>query len=288
MSYDLYFYRSKDKGPNEKTIRQYLSTNLVNVNEQEDRWLFTNDDTEVYYSVEYNEPDADTAAADAYAGFEATNFSFDLNFIRPSFFGLEAFAFVETFTRELGLFVLNPQGSDEGPVMATAAGLYENWNLANLQVSADYFGKMGATYMSLESSNAAWRYNYNRKQLQEQVGEGYFVPRLIFLKKGDTAVTLAVWPEHVPLVVPTADYYLLARRYKRLFKTVEEEVVVTRATLMQHFGSFMSDFMFEGCRVIHPQHAGKIGDLFNSVKGDETMEFAQRLPVDKLLNALPV
>ena len=65
---------------------------------------------------------------DSFKDFVNTGIAFNLNFIRPSFFGQEAFNFVETFINDLDLFVMHPQGDDDLPSKPSKKFLFENWN----------------------------------------------------------------------------------------------------------------------------------------------------------------
>src|SRR5436190_16441473 len=108
MSYDLHFYKLRTTDLSETTIANYLTDNLVPENEAGGRWFFANLDTDVYYYFTHKESDSDEPYK-SFSDFDNTQFSFKLNFARPSFFGLEAFQFVEKLMSDLTLFVLNPQ-----------------------------------------------------------------------------------------------------------------------------------------------------------------------------------
>ncbi len=86
MSYDLYFYKQKGTVLSENQIAKYLTDNLVSVTENSNQWIYENEDTEVYYSFDHNEPEDDPESIELYesfADFENTHFSFNLNFMRP-------------------------------------------------------------------------------------------------------------------------------------------------------------------------------------------------------------
>ena len=293
MSYDLYFYNQKKDNITEVKIGDYLNDNLVPVNENGNQWFFENEETEVYYSFDRNEPENDPESIELYEsfiGFDNTHFSFNLNFMRPSFFGLEAFQFVEKILKDLDLFVFNPQSSSDNPHKANKEGLFDNWNKTNLWASADHFEKLTSAYLPLDKSNKAWEYNFNRKRLQIQLGDNYFVPKLFFFKtKEDNKVfTLTTWTGHIPNVIPAADYFLLTRQYKKLFRVIKDKVLISRQTLLNNFGSYFDNFDFEGCKIIHPANATKVKDKFNSIKSEFKLEdFAERVAMENLYNAKP-
>jgi len=291
MSYDLYFYKEKDGHLTEIDIANYLTKNLVKVDKEATQWFFQNPDTGVYYSFDQNEAEDDTDSIELYesfADFTNTHFSFNLNFMRPAFFGLEAFRFIEKFINDLNLFILNPQGDIEIPCKITKEELFENWNQTNLRASADHFEELGCSYIPMEKSNAAWKYNFNRGNLQAELGDSYFVPKIFFFKtrKDNSVLTLATWTEHIPSVIPPADYFILWRQYRKLFKRVKDNILISRETLINNFGEYFNDYKFTDCKIIHPENSIKVKDKFNSVKPDKVLkEFAEGVDMENLYNA---
>jgi hypothetical protein len=59
MSYDLFFYKRKGRQLSENEIGEYLTNNLTPVNENGNQWVFENEDTEVYFILDHNEPEDD-------------------------------------------------------------------------------------------------------------------------------------------------------------------------------------------------------------------------------------
>jgi hypothetical protein len=116
MSYDLYFYKQKGRQLSEKEIGDYLNEHLTVPTEGGNQWFFQNEDTQVYFFVNHNEPEDDPEAVElfeSFADFDNTHYTLNLNFLRPNFFGLEAFRFVDKFITDLDLFVLNPQSQTD-------------------------------------------------------------------------------------------------------------------------------------------------------------------------------
>jgi len=293
MSYDLYFYKSKGTSLSEEQIANYLTDNIVGENENVNQWFYENQDTEVYFSFDMNEPEDDPESIELYESFndfENTHFTFNLNFMRPCFFGLEAFQFVEKFTKDLNLSVLNPQSASENPYTPSKEELFENWNKTNLWSSADHLEKFQSGFLPADKSNAVWNYNYNRTRLQTQLGNGYFVPKIFFFKTKQTneVVTVTSWTEHIPTVIPPADYFVLIRQHKKLFRTVKDEILVSRQSILSNFGSDFDEFEISDCKIIHPNNAARIKEKFNSIKAEQTLgDFAERLPMENLYNAKP-
>jgi hypothetical protein len=294
MSYDLYFYKRTENKLHEKEISEYLNNNLTSKNENDEQWFVEDEDTESYFSIDYNSLDLDEETIeifDKFNGFEFTHFSFNLNFLRPDFFGLFAFEFVDKFIKELDLFVLNPQTSDtEFPFKPIGLELYENWSKLNEVHSVDFFTEYELVFYPIEKSNDFYNYNRNRSNLQEKLGDEYFVPKIFLLqKKSDKEIfTLCTWPEHIPTILPLTDFYLLTKKHRKLLKTVEESGIISKSVFIDRFENFFDKYEFMNCRIIHPDFAEKVKKTFNSTKFESKLtDFAERVQIDKLVNVKP-
>jgi len=288
MSYDLFFFKQKGSAVTDQQITRYLNESLLPINEHGNQWFYENEETEVYYSFERTGSE-EAASEDEFDDFENTRIAFNVNFNRPCFFGLEAFGFVERFINELGIYVVNPQGDTELPCQPTKQELYDNWNHTNLWASKDLFDEKSG-YFPVDKSNWVWQYNFNRKRLQEKVGYEYFVSKIFFFREMQTnkVVTLSMWAEHIPNILPKTDYYLLGREYKKLFRTVKDEVLLTDEAFKQQFGTYFEPFEGEEAYIIHPDTASKIGKVFNSVTSTlSTGKDIQRIAADSIVNVEP-
>ena len=55
---------------------------------------------------------------------------------------------------------------------------------------------------------------------------------------------------------------------------------------MARFGAYLDDYEYLNCKIIHPDNAQKIKDLFNPTKSELKLEnFAERLKIENLFNA---
>lgn len=295
MSYDLYFYKKKSSDLTESQIAEYLNNNLTSSSESDTQWFVEDEDTETYFSFDHNEPEDEEDAIEffeSFADFDNTHFTFNLNYIRPDFFGQFAFEFVDKFINDLDLFVLNPQSTTDpdNPLKPKENELYENWSETNSRNSTNFFKEYGLEFYPLEKSNDFYNYNRNKSLLQEKLGDNYYVPKLyLFKRKSDgQIVTICTWTEHIPNVFPPADYYLLTKKYKKLFRTVEEVGLISADTFKNRFDSFVDNYEFKNCKIIHPDKAEKVKDIFNSTKIEfKLADFFERMQIEKLVNVKP-
>jgi hypothetical protein len=287
MSYDISFYKQEGSKISTETISNYLTEKLVQPSEGNTQWFYENNDTEVYFSFKLYSRNEEIEPIE---NFEKTNFAFNLNYMRPSFFGLEAFKFVEQFCKDLNLFVLNPQGDIEKPYKPTQKEQFDCWNDTNLWATKNHFSEMECCYLSENETIKAWEYNSNIKSLQEKLGEKYFVPKIYFFKtkQDKKPFTLTIWAKHTPIVLPTTDYILLTRQYKKFFTTINDTVLVSRTTFLDNFGKDFDNYDFPDCKIIHQSKAEKLKDKFNSIKAEQELEkFADRLGIENLVNVRP-
>jgi hypothetical protein len=295
MSYDLYFYKKKSSDLTESQIAEYLNNKLTSSSESDTQWFVEDEDTETYFSFDHNEPEDEEDAIEffeSFADFDNTHFTFNLNYIRPDFFGQFAFEFVDKFINDLELFVLNPQSTTDpdNPLKPKENELYENWSETNSRNSTNFFKEYGLEFYPLEKSNDFYNYNLNKSLLQEKLGDNYYVPKLyLFKRKSDgQIITICTWTEHIPNVFPPADYYLLTKKYKKLFRTVEEVGLISADTFKNRFDSFVDNYEFKNCKIIHPDKAEKVKDIFNSTKIEfKLADFFERMQIEKLVNVKP-
>ncbi|MFZ1680362.1 MAG: hypothetical protein WAT70_05025 [Rhizobiaceae bacterium] len=295
MSYDLYFYRKKGSGPTAAQVRDYLNSKLKAIAAEESQWFYENEDTEVYFSFDQNQPETDPESIDlfeSFPDFDNTHFTFNLNFIRPDFFGVEAFAFVDKMVSDLDLFVLDTQSSTnpDNPTKPETGVLYQGWSTLNARHSAHYFEEMELNYLDPEKATQAHQFNSHRSRLQERLGDDYFVPKVFFiLPKGEKkVVTVSTWTQHIPCVLPPTDYYILLKKVKKLFKTFEESGLVRSELLFTRFKGSLDEFDFPGCRIIHPRKAAMAKDLFNSTPLELHMQtFGERVDMMKMVTTKP-
>lgn len=229
MSYDLNFYKQQKDSISKADIEKYLNQ-LPNVShENGTQWIYQNEDTGVYCSFEYYEANQEDEEFDVeyFEGFDDTYFSFNINFIRPQFFGKECFPIVDKLVTDLNLYIVNPQG--EGTPQKYESGILENeWADTNLRFCKSQFKEFGLSYLELNKSNYSWEFCISRNELQNKLGGNYFVPEIFYIQKFNsrTVEIICVWPEHLPFVLPKVDYVLIQKKVKKLFRTKEEQGLI--------------------------------------------------------------
>ena len=290
MSYDLSFYKKESNPISKADIEKYLSESLGLVPSGTAQWFYENEDTGSYFSFEYYESDEldtseDLDDEDGYEGFVNTNFSFNINFIRPQFFGKECFPLVNRIVKDLDLYVENPQSNSEQPIKYEGNTLEKEWGATNLSVAKSNFTEWQLNYLELEKSNYSWKYSLNRNALKDKMGEEYFVPGIFYIKKNGTneVETMCVWPDHIPTVLPKVDLVLIQRNVKKLFRSKREVGLVRRTEIMNKLGEH---FKNKGdYHLLDMVESMKLSKSFGNLKIESTMEdYGEGVSSDKIVN----
>lgn len=294
MSYDLYFYTRKGWEIDAKDLEAYFLQNRCTRDGEFPQWLYENEATNVYFVFE-RQPESDDPEniemLENFAEFDNTQFTFNLNFVRPDFFGLEAFAYVERFMNEFDLYALDPQSytNPETPSREAFETYYSEWSKVNSDFSSEHFDALDLLHFPLDRSNDYWNYNFSAERLQEDLGDEYFVPTMFLVRRASTGspITFSTWTQHIPNVFPPADYFLLNRQRRKLFRTKEESGLISRKTLMEVFGSYLEPFDFKDCYIIHPEKAERVADIFNTVEFEADLKgfLGDGIDLLKLTNA---
>jgi hypothetical protein len=204
MSYDLYFNRTDPLTPKEidgffKDRKHYtLSTGQA---------VYENADTGVYFLFDLKSSDEESESQ----GIA----SFNLNYFRPHFFGLEAAPEVDAVVRHFGFSISDPQNEGMGDGPFTPEGFVNGWNAGNA------FGYRAI----LKSENApkvvysrprselesTWRWNLERERIQSTLGDDVFVPRISWVMLGGAVASAVVWPDAIPTLIPAVDLLIIPR-----------------------------------------------------------------------------
>lgn len=171
---------------------------------------YSNEETGVYFSFDYGEPESDDA------WLPRLPVSLNVNYFRPHTFGLEAQLELALFVKRFELTVVDPQKSGMGEGEYSQEGFLRGWNAGN-EVAYEALVERNptATYPSLPAAKleAVWLWNYSVPTRQRNVGDNVFVPRIFFvaLPQGPP-LTAAVWGDGIPVLLPDVDFYFLPRK----------------------------------------------------------------------------
>ena len=209
MSYDLFF--RGDPLPSVEALRAYFAER-PNYDVRETQAWYENQTTGVYFSFGY-----DTSE-------DGLSIAFNMNYNRPSFFGLEAEPEVGSFIAAFNLGIDDPQseGMDAGPY--SSEGFLRGWNAGNRFGVSVMKTHGGAAATLPESTNTGiWRWNQMRESYLDFLGSlemlPTFVPTIMLLTSEDeptAVIRAAVWGDAMAFMLPEVDRIIVPREDKSM------------------------------------------------------------------------
>jgi hypothetical protein len=228
MSHDLYFRpRVPKASPGVEELTAYFRERK-NYQVTEKQALYENEATGVYFIF-------DLVAAEDDEQSDASPASLNLNYFRPHIFGLEAAPELKAFVERFDFLVADPQINGMGDGEFTTEGFLRGWNHGNAFAYRAMIGQnREQPLLTLPTARIeeCWRWNSAKDELQEQLGEDIFVPRILFMERAGTVATAVAWPDGIPIAFPESDVVLIQRKQilpRRFFRSVEDMVMANRS-----------------------------------------------------------
>jgi hypothetical protein len=288
MSYDLIFFRKKDAGFDISKAFKYLDEKLhIEDNRGRTQWFFQNKETGSYFSIDYSESIEENEVTFG-PDYLNTGFSFNINYLRPEFFGLEAFPYVDDFTLEFGLHIYNPQDREE-LLEYNRGSLFQNWKEINKKHSVEYFKKQNLSYLELKKSNYTWEYCRNRVELQNSLTDDIFVAGIFYNKfrNADEVLTLSIWPECIPVILPKTDNVFIIKKTKKFIGFKEEKGFVSFDQIIKTLEGLLKPAKFNDieCYILSIDDSIKARNRFEGIKIDSALvDKMEGLGVENIVN----
>jgi len=277
MSFDLYFCRQDGSAPSTTELKEYFSslplfqTNDVAAGGIE--FWYKNEETGVYCLFSYSPFDATELH-----GCGSSGLTFNLNYMRPSFFAYESMALVESFCKHFDLLVQNPQvvqnPQDETVQQADATSLISSWCSHNTRamltmktVTKEQDVEMH--YLAEASATAWWRYTRVQRALENSVSEDIFVPSLmILMNPASELFTMLLWPNGIAQFFPHSDYVFVRREKKRLFGAREETGLISYDSVTAKIGHLLEDYELDGLQIkyLRPEKTAHVIPLIQTLQ----------------------
>jgi hypothetical protein len=230
MSYDLFFRsRNTDSRFSSDDFVRYF-TDRPHYQVSATQAMYTNEDSGVYFSFDYN---ADPVDAEEAADPAVLPVAFNLNYFRPHPFALEAEPEVAGFVRAFDLTVSDPQTGGMGDGEYSKEGFLSGWNHGNaFGYRAIGTQQQERMFLTLPAARieAAWRWNLDREARQHATGDHAFVPRIMFLDVNGELLTTVAWGDGIPILLPVVDVILVARQQlapRGWFRAKPDVVMIT-------------------------------------------------------------
>ena len=218
MSYDLRFNR--DEPLTGAEFFGYFEGKRWYQFKNQEVW-YQNNDTGVYFSFSWRGD-----SKDENRGFLA---SFNLNFVRPRFFGLEAAVILKALTAHFGFAVKDNREQKWGAF--STQGFLLNWNHGNEISSKGLLSLSGSSNQALSRPSPQleniWRWNFRRPRITKELERTVFVPTINWVKVDGELKSMVIWPDGIACLVPAVEKVIIPR------STVPGERSVSRVEPVQ-------------------------------------------------------
>jgi hypothetical protein len=279
VSYDLYFKPRSGVLDLHETAAYFSSRPNYEVNPTQ-AW-YQNEETGVYFVFEMQ-------SREETEGTEHCPVALNINYFRPSYFIEEAEPEITAFIRMFDMVVEDPQAHGMGTGEYSAELLKTGWNHGNefgyAAILGDPENRKNVTSLPSATLHDVWSWNFNRRRLQDDLGEK-FVPIVLFILLDGNVKTSAVWPDGIPIAVPKVDCLIVPRKElapRRLFKRVEDRTIVALEDVLQVLEKYGTADMDGTIILDYDTPTGEIAKFIASLPPDE--RDIKRLVADQVLD----
>jgi hypothetical protein len=201
MSYSLDFY-FEPPVRRHRLLRHFAARRHFSV--EKDRVVYENRHTGVYFFIHLS-------SARKLFHSNVVSAEFEINYYRPSYFGVEAEKELSDFVAVFQPRIEDPQirGMGEGPY--SREGFLSGWNFGNVFAARNALSPgHNVTSMPADELRATWEWNYHRAE-RAQRNPRLFVPGITFSRIENHPSRVVVWGEGMPILLPEVDYVLVGR-----------------------------------------------------------------------------
>lgn len=241
MSHNLVFYqRDGDSPPAREHILEALNAlpHSVRHGEAGDyQCLYRNPSTGVEFSVEYldiTRAEEEEVDHRSFPGMRTVGLVARVDYMRPSFYGLESIPWIAHLAEELDLLIFDPHdgtAEPDRPARPEVPALIGSWSGANERATRMLRRDEGIemAFGEREMLDAWWRYQMARPDLEAHYRGEVAVPNPSLLKCDDGTVTTAIewdYPEAIAMPANIRTLVVTRRRRRLGLLDVEERGVV--------------------------------------------------------------
>jgi hypothetical protein len=220
VSYDLYFRsRSTTVAANPPDFATWFrAREHYQVNQS--HAVYFNRRTGVYFEFRYNE-EFDEEDHTAPSDKPLLPVAFELNYVRPHIFALEAEPEVAEFVRHFDLTVLDPQNDGMGEGDYSTEGFLRGWNAGNevaCRVIRSQAPDRPIPALPARRLEQIWRWNFDTLRRRQE--SRLFVPAILLCEFEGRVQSAVAWARGIPILLPEVDLCLVSGKGSLLWHLV--------------------------------------------------------------------
>jgi hypothetical protein len=133
--------------------------------------------------------------------------AFEINYCRPSYFGVEAEKVLSDFVAVFQPRIEDPQMHGMGGGPYSREGFLSGWNFGNVFAARNALLDRNIVSMPSDELRATWEWNYHRAEREWRNPDVFS----FFFRIEGRPCRLVTWGEGMPILLPKVDYILLGR-----------------------------------------------------------------------------
>ncbi|HSW58868.1 MAG TPA: hypothetical protein VLH15_10720 [Dehalococcoidales bacterium] len=211
MNYIIHFQSRNNSRPvNPQLVKEYFQEQAgYTVNNFQS--LYSNEDSGVFFTFEYG----GRMSGGNTPGQNILPVFFNINYGKPHVFVLEAEPHLAEFIRHFDLQVSDLSMRGSNYMDYNELDFYHGWNAGN----EAYYREMLRSNnpkklftLPLREMKNIWRWNFHVGELQSEIGQQVFIPRVKFIEYRDVFSPAVIWTDGLPVALPRVERVILYRR----------------------------------------------------------------------------
>jgi hypothetical protein len=295
MNYIIHFQpKSGSPAIGHQQLKDYFAER-ANFSINDYQALYNNPDTTVFFTFEYG----GLRTLKATRSEPILPVYFKIDFGKPHIFVLEAEPELVEFIRNFNLQVSDLSMHGSGYLEYDEMEFYRGWSSGNEAYYRTFLSNNPQAQLPtlpIQAMEKYWRWNYHVNEMQAELGQQLFIPKIMFIQYQNNLQPAVVWTDAVPIALPRVEKAILYRRsLSSGFKITKKEdiAVVDLASLEPLLKNYSRDSeILEYYTIIYTEPPKEIKQFFmtqksinaNSIKFIPFSEIHDRETIQKILD----
>ncbi len=211
MNYIIHFQtKNAEKQISHRQLKEYFTARgSYSVNDYQA--LYSNEDTGVYFTFEYG----GIRASDFNQTLKILPVFFNISFGKPHIFVLEAEVELAEFIHHFDLVVSDLSMHGSSYMEYNELDFYRFWSAGNeafYREKLRHNPELKMFSLPVQEMEKIWRWNFHVSDMQAELGQQLFVPKVMLIEYQNTFNTAVVWTDGIPITLPKVEKAILYRR----------------------------------------------------------------------------